>query len=161
MGHRVKGIVPSLDFMVAMIVVIVSAFTFQLSPVFAQNTNTLTTQTPPVDVTSSGFKFTVCDGPAGAPNVQIPCDFTGLMLQVQRLIDIAIVLGVFVAIIGFCYAGYLYISGTPDNISKAHTIFLKVFEGLLIMLAAWFIVYQILSWLTGNSGFMTLLGKPS
>ncbi len=83
------------------------------------------------------------------------------MKQVQHLIDIAMVLGVLAAIILFVYAGYLYITGIPGNIDKAKGIFPKVFWGFIIMLVAWFVVFQLLSWLTGNSGFGTLLGSPS
>ena len=124
-------------------------------------------QTPSPDVSnpnSSAFKIVICDGPAGA-NLNkdpkyIPCDFRGLMLQAQHLINIMIVIGVLSAIVGFCYAGYLYITGVPGNISRAHDIFPKVAIGFIIMLTAWFIIYQILSWLTGNSGFGALLGNP-
>jgi membrane protein DedA with SNARE-associated domain len=70
------------------------------------------------------------------------------------------VLGVLAAIIVFTYAGYLYITGIEGNIKKAKSIFPKVFLGFVIMLVAWFVVYQLLSWLTGNSGFAKLLGNP-
>lgn len=150
------------------------------TPVFAQ---TLNTPTPEINPNSESFKIVVCDGPdmrqvAGNkgqnPEVTVtdskgnvtkrpyvPCDFNGVMLQVQRLINIMMVLGVLVAIGMFSYAGFLYITGKQANIDKAHAIFPKVFFGFIIMLSAWFIVYQILSWLTGpNSGFKTLLGTP-
>ena len=122
------------------------------------------------NINSSGFRLTICDGPTipkggnvptptnlGHPYV--PCDFTGLMMQVQHLINIAIILGVLVAIIGFCYMGYLYITGTEKNIGEAKKIFPYLFWGFIFMLTAWFIVYQILSWLTGGSGFDKLLGS--
>ncbi len=79
------------------------------------------------------------------------CNFQGLMDQVQYLINAMIILGVVGAVVGFVYAGYLYITGIPSNISKAHAIFPKVFWGLILMLTAWFVVYQILEWLTGNA----------
>lgn len=131
----------------------------------------------------SGFRLAICDGPAqlNEPSThQIPdgkggqktdpswqkdpnfiaCDFQGLMKQVQHLITAMLTLGVFVAIIGFSYAGYLYVTGVPGKITRAHEIFKKVGIGFVIMLSAWFIVYQILSWLTGNSGLKALLGSP-
>lgn len=147
-------------------------------------------QTQPVDnvdLSSPGFKIISCDGPdlsqlkvpiqmtwqgktvtvppmSNAPGY-IPCDFNGAMMQVQHLINIAIVVGVFAAIVLFCYAGYIYISAGMKGDANAHStaldIFRKVGIGFIIMLSAWFIVYQILAWLTGTSGFGVLLGKPS
>ncbi|MEK7610078.1 MAG: hypothetical protein AAB470_03105 [Patescibacteria group bacterium] len=121
---------------------------------------------PITDPTKSGFKLVVCDGPTlpknypNPPKDYVPCDFKGVMLQIQHLINVMIVLGVFAAIAGFSWAGFLYISGDPNKIKKAHAVFPKVFLGFIIMLSAWFIVYQILSWLTKNEGFKTLLGNP-
>ncbi len=132
---------------------------------------------------NSAFKVTVCDGPDMSklkvnngknPDVEVidsdgkpagtrpyvVCDFNGAMLQVQHLINIMMVIGVLVAILMFSYAGALYITGKQANIDKAHAIFPKVFFGFIIMLSAWFIVYQILSWLTKNDGFKALLGTP-
>ena len=69
---------------------------------------------PSTNINDSGFHLTVCDGPSlpgGNPTDYVPCDFNGAMLQVQHLINIAIVGGVLVAIFGFSYAGFLYIRG--------------------------------------------------
>lgn len=133
---------------------------------------TTSAQTPAEysDPTSSSFRIVVCDGPTLPPSLMAeatkggkryqPCDFKGLMLQVQHLINIMMVLGVFASIGAFSWAGWLYISGVPANKSKAHAIFPKIFTGFIIMLSSWFIVYQILSWLTDNSGFKVLLGTP-
>lgn len=125
---------------------------------------------------SSGFRLAICDGPAELNHINpktgkiesgyindpdfIPCNFEGAIRQITHLINIMIITGVFVAIIGFAYAGYLYITGVPDKITKAHGIFKKVGLGFIIMLSAWFIVYQILTWFTGNSGLKALLGNP-
>jgi hypothetical protein len=70
------------------------------------------------------------------------------------------VLGVFAAIILFTYAGYLMMTGKDSDRNKAKDIFPKIFIGFVIMLSAWFIVYQILDWLTGNGAFTKLLGNP-
>jgi hypothetical protein len=78
------------------------------------------------------------------------------MIEAQYLINVMIILGTLGALIGFAYAGYLYITGTQPNLAKAKGIFPKVFWGFILMLTAWFIVYQILSWLTGNAA--TYLG---
>lgn len=82
------------------------------------------------------------------------------MTEAQHLINIMIVLGILAAIAGLCYMGFLYISGTLPNRERAKEMFPKIFWGFIIMLTAWFVVYQILGWLTGNSAFTKLLGNP-
>jgi hypothetical protein len=145
---------------------------FISSTASAQNVNTLTSQNGISDPTQSTFQIVVCDGPTLPADLKaaeekklgrtyIPCDFNGAMMQVQHLIDIAMVLGVFAAIVLFTYAGYLLLTGTEANRNKAKDIFPKIFWGFIIMLSAWFIVYQILNWLTGSSSpFTKLLGNP-
>lgn len=119
---------------------------------------------PITDVFNSKFKLSVCDGPANNPNAKnypdgyVACDFNGLMLQVQHLINIFIIFGVLAAIVSFSYAGYLYITGVEKNISHAKEIFHKTGIGLIMMLTAWFVVYQILDWLVADPGVKTLLG---
>ena len=66
----------------------------------------------------------------------------------------------FAAILLFTYAGYLFLTGKEGDRKKAYDVFPKVFWGFIIMLTAWFVVYQILNWLTGNSIFGKLLGNP-
>jgi len=127
-------------------------------------------QTQPTDnvnLNDSNLKIITCDGPAGANTNNDPkyvnCDFNGLMQQAQHLIDIAIVFGVVVAIGLFSYAGYMYISAGMRGDSNAHSTALNIFRktgiGFIIMLSAWFIVYQVIIWLTGSSEFAVLLGK--
>jgi hypothetical protein len=116
------------------------------------------------NINSSKFRLLICDGPPWPDNVPNkpanyePCDFRGLMKQIQHLLNIAVIAGVLIAMGGFIWAGALYISGSPDKIKKAHQIFPSVFWGFIIMLSAWFIVYQILSWLTDSETFGVLLG---
>lgn len=140
------------------------------------------TKAPDAGGPFGAFKILQCDGPAKLNDISthrvkntdgswqvetvngvpwtpdpkfVPCDFRGLMIQVQFLINAAVVIGVLAALIGFAYAGFLYITGTQANLKKAHTIFPKILWGFVIMLAAWFIVYQILAWLTpGASAYL-------
>lgn len=118
-----------------------------------------------IDITDRGFRLVVCDGPVLPPGVTerpgyVPCDFNAIMKQAQRLISVAMVVGVLVAIFGFIYAGLLMISGAPDKIKHAKKIFSGVLIGFIIMLSAWFIVYQVLDWLTEEKGYSSLLGNP-
>lgn len=130
-----------------------------VSPAAVSRVQAQSQDVPPVDIKSSGFKLVVCDGPEGLrPPGDLSyraCDFRGLMIQAQYLINVMIVLGVVAAILGFAWGGYLYITGTQGNIKKAKEIFPKLGIGFILMLTAWFIVYQILSWLTGNSSYLS------
>ena len=143
------------------LIFLVTAVFVMISPtfvVYAQDNRQTT------DINSSSFRFLICDGPPLPPTVPtpanyVPCDFKGLMLQIQHFINIAIVGGVVLAILLSTYAGYLYVKG-GKGIEEAHKIFPKIFWGFILMLSAWFIVYQILSWLTGSNTFGVLLGTP-
>ncbi len=131
---------------------------------------------PTTNLNSSAFKIVACDGPENLNHINpatgkieqgyiadpsfVPCNFKGVMIQIQHLINIMMVVGVFASIAAFSWGGFLYITGKEGNIKKAHEIFPKVFIGFIIMLSAWFIVYQILSWLTDNDAFKSLLGSP-
>lgn len=123
------------------------------------------------DPTSSDFRLVWCDGPAGVRDTLstgsaeyknfVVCDFAGAMGQVQHLINIMLGLGVLSAIALFCWAGYLYIQaatvGKEEGIKDAKVIFKKVIVGFLIMICAWFIVYQLLAWLAKSSTATALL----
>jgi len=127
----------------------------------ALNTSLVSAQDNP---TEPGYKLAVCDGPALPSGVEadpdyVVCNFQTLIGLVQHLITAMITVGVFVAIAGFMWMGYLFISGTQENRKKAYSIFPKIFWGFIIMLSAWFIVYQLLSWLGSNEGFKTLLNN--
>jgi hypothetical protein len=122
---------------------------------------------------SRDFRLVVCDGPtlptaemiksaeAELHRKYVPCDFNGLMRQVQHIINIMLVVGILAAIVGITYAGYLYIMGTQEGLKKARGMLPRMAGGFVLMLTAWFIVFQILHWLTGNgAGFGVLLGNP-
>ncbi len=133
----------------------------------AQNNPARTLNSPSNEnVNDTGFKLTVCDGPAEAnlnhDQNYVTCDFNGAMLQIQHLINIAMIVGVLAAIVLFTWAGFLYVTSAGDTtkLNSAHAIFKKVIIGFIIMLSAWFVVYQLLDWLTGKSGFGALLGSP-
>jgi len=140
---------------------------------FAADVSALSQAKTTVNPNDRGFRLVICDGPEQLNQMQnglintnvqndpnfIPCDFNGIMLEVRHLIDIAMVAAVLAAIIGFTYAGILYMTGNEDKIKQAKRIFPKIFWGFIIILTAWFIVYQILTWITSNPNFTTLLGK--
>ena len=135
--------------------------------------------TPTLNPFSPDFKLSVCDGPTLPQSVRdtlpkgdafkkayghdepyVACDFAGLMSQAQFLINAMIMLGVLAAIVSFSYAGALYLTGEQGKIKQAKGIFKNVGIGFIIMLTAWFIVFQILDWLVGNPGVKSLIGSP-
>lgn len=164
----------------ALKIVVLSSCLFTLvSPIaFAQ----LNTPDQNEDITSSNFSLVVCDGPdlsglktaikmtvkgqevttqpGQNPQGYTPCDFAAAMKEIQHLINIMIIVGVVAAIAGFCYAGFLLVTkGSSSSArSEASGVFKKVFIGFIIMLTAWFIVYQVLSWL--QCGFDSTDCKP-
>lgn len=109
------------------------------------------------------FKLVVCNGPTLPPGMTkadyVPCDFNGLMLQAQFLINAMFVLGVLAAILTLTYAGILYISGDQKKINDAKDLLKNVGIGFLMMFSAWVIIYQILDWLVANPGVKILLGN--
>lgn len=126
---------------------------------------------------SEDFRLSVCDGPKlpstdpvnslddaafkaqfGHAKPYVVCDFAGLMKQIQHLINAMIILGVLAAVVSFTVAGAMLIWSGPDKKSDAKKIFEKTFWGLIMMLSAWFIVYQLLDWLAASPGAKTLLG---
>ncbi len=121
--------------------------------VFAAN------EQPNEDITSSNFNLVVCDGPALPASMKAPdnyrvCDLKAVMKEIQHIMNILIIFGVVVAIGGFSYSGFLYIyhGSEPKARSEASGVFKKVFWGFIVMLTAWFIVYQILSWIQCKPG---------
>jgi len=147
--------------LIAALFLLAFAATLPLSSIQADTAAT----TPTTDINSSSFKLIICDGPElpksmTTPAGYVPCNFKGLMMQIQHFINIAIIGGVLVAICGFTYAGFLYVKGEKGDIDKAHKIFPAVAIGFAVMLSAWFIVYQILSWLLKDNTLGVLLGTP-
>jgi hypothetical protein len=89
-------------------------------------------------VVSAQAPFKVCEGP--------DCDFNHLVLLVQRVINFLIFTLAFpISALMFAYAGILMLTagGKEGQIKKAKSVFMGVAIGLVLMLAAWLIVYTI------------------
>jgi hypothetical protein len=160
------------------LITIIASYALVLSSVFAPYTASAALDASE-NITSGSFRIIVCDGPnmpkealavaqakidadAKALNIAthpyVPCDFAGLMTQIQHFLNIAIIGGVVVAVLLFTYAGFKLIQDGEKNRTQAKEIFQKVLVGLLIMLSAWGIVYTILTWVTPAA---TEDGSPS
>lgn len=122
------------------------------------------------------FKLSACDGPEGARHINpqtglydakysiqgyVPCNFEGLIIQAQVLINAMIILGILAALGSFTYAGWLLVTGGPLKKNRAKEIFQKVGIGFIMMLTAWFVVYQILDWTVKNQYTKKFFGSPA
>jgi hypothetical protein len=88
------------------------------------------------------------------------CTFNDLVTLAQNVINylifkIAAPLGA----VMFAYAGYTYITngGNESKIKEAHTIFLSVFWGLVVALAAWLLVNFVLEFFLGTGSSFNFL----
>ncbi len=93
-------------------------------------------------------------GDTGQPT----CDFNQLVGLVKNLMDFAITIAPFLAAIAFAFAGFYYFTSAGDTgkVEKAHDIFRNTAIGLVLVLAAWFVVKAILVGL-GVGGDFNLL----
>jgi len=80
------------------------------------------------------------------------CQLCDLVKLTHNLINFAVAFTTIVATLMFTYAGLLYFtaSANPENIKKAHGIFMKVFGGLVIILAAWLVIDILVRTLAGE-----------
>ncbi len=89
---------------------------------------------------------------------QPTCDFNQLVRLIKNLMDFAITIAPFLAAIAFAFAGFYYFTSAGDTgkVEKAHDIFRNTAIGLVLVLAAWFVVKAILVGL-GVGGDFNLL----
>jgi hypothetical protein len=80
------------------------------------------------------------------------CQLCDLITLASNLIQFAVAFAVVAGTVMFAYAGMLYFTAAakPDNIKKAHGIFVRVVAGLVIILIAWLIIDLIMKTLTGG-----------
>ena len=70
------------------------------------------------------------------------CGACDLIKLAQNIVKFFVFFATVIAVLMFVYAGFLYISsvGDPGKIKKAHGIFINVFWGFIIVLAAWLLI---------------------
>ncbi len=91
-----------------------------------------------------------CDGP--------DCDVDQLIVLVRNILRFFSYTVAFVAAALFAWGGILYITagGNPSRIQKAHTVFGYAALGLVLVLAAWLVVFAIMSGLGVGADFWFL-----
>jgi hypothetical protein len=105
--------------------------------------------------------FVKCDGVvrAGEDGRQTPCDFGALINTIISAINWAFYISIPLAVALFAYAGVLFMTGSQGNIKTAKDIFKTVAVGFIIMITAWFLVRQFVSWFVKDATATTFLGK--
>lgn len=89
------------------------------------------------------------------------CYFNDVIQIAQNVIDFLIFkIAMPIAALMFAYAGFLYVTnrGNESQVKQAHDIFLNVFWGLVIALAAWLTINFILEFLLGANSSFNYLG---
>lgn len=113
------------------------------------DTNSNQNENTPVDQ-GPGLKLLGVDiGCSGAD-----CDFDDLLKVAGAIVTFIIALSIPVAAALFIYAGFLYVTagiGGSGQVTKAKDIFATTLKGFVIILAAWLIVYTIVTALVADS----------
>lgn len=90
-----------------------------------------------------------------------PCGYDDLVGLAKNVINFLIFkIAAPLGAVMFAYAGFLYLTngGNESKIKEAHGIFLYVFWGLVVALAAWLIVNFILTFFLGDTSEFNFLG---
>lgn len=105
--------------------------------------------------------FVKCDGVTRASETdrQTKCDFAALMDTVIKAINWMFYITIPIATALFAYAGVLYMTGQPKYITTAKSIFTTAATGFIIMISAWFLVRQFVTWFVKDPTATTFLGK--
>lgn len=88
------------------------------------------------------------------------CGWTDVVNQVSTVIDFLIFkIAAPLGAIMFAYAGFLYVTngGNEAKIKQAHDVFLYVFYGLVLALAAWLLTNFILEFFLGSGSSFNFL----
>lgn len=104
--------------------------------------------------TSSGLIPCGNDVTAGRVTAGQECTYDDLIKLAQTVINFLIFgLAAPLGAIMFAYAGYLYITngGNESQIKQAHDVFLSVFWGLIVALAAWLLINFIFQFLVDSN----------
>lgn len=115
-------------------------------------------------LSTSALLFFITPLVVSAQTGLVPCDttcgFDDVIKLAQNVIEFLIFkIAAPLGAVMFAYAGFLYVTnrGNEGQVSQAHEIFLYVFWGLVVCLAAWLIVNFILVFLLGDGSTYNLL----
>ncbi|OGZ05249.1 MAG: hypothetical protein A2845_02960 [Candidatus Lloydbacteria bacterium RIFCSPHIGHO2_01_FULL_49_22] len=98
---------------------------------------------------------------ATTPGNHEECYFNDVIETAQNVINFLIFkIAAPLGAVMFAYAGFLYVTnrGNEGQVKQAHDVFLNVFWGLIIALAAWVTVNFILEFFLGTGSSFNFLG---
>ena len=101
-----------------------------------------------------------CGNTVSGGVVTDPCTYNDLVTLAQNVINFLIFkIAAPLGAVMFAYAGYTYITngGNEGKITEAHTMFLAVFWGLVVALAAWLLVNFVLEFFLGSGSSFNFL----
>jgi hypothetical protein len=103
--------------------------------------------------------FVKCDGEVKVEEQgrKTKCDFAALLKTVISLVNWLFYISIPIAVVLFAWGGVLYMTGKPDNMGKARNIFAAVVVGFIIMITAWFLVRQVVSWFVDDPAATTFV----
>jgi len=87
------------------------------------------------------------------------CNWAALLLLVQNIMNFLIVISASLAVLAFCYAGFLYVTafGEMGKIEQAHGIFSKTLVGIVFVLLGWLIVATILKVMEADPSVVNII----
>lgn len=87
------------------------------------------------------------------------CNWAALILLVQNIMNFLIVISASLAVLAFCYAGFLYVTafGEMGKIETAHSIFSKTIVGVVFVLLGWLIIATILKVLEADPNVINII----
>jgi len=91
------------------------------------------------------------------------CGWSDFIKLIQNVITFVLYIAIPITVAMFTYAGVLYLTaaGKTGQIEKAHTIFLNVLIGFIIVLSAWLIVNTIANALLDKTNFNSFLQETN
>ncbi len=117
------------------------------APLFAV-ASPLTNETTFLTIDTTNFLaqgLVTCSGP--------DCNFCSFMAMVQNVINWLVGISVVIATIGLAIAGYklVYSQGNASAVSYAKSLFFNIITGIILIMAAWFMIDTLLKLTTGDA----------
>jgi hypothetical protein len=109
--------------------------------------------------TNTGITYECAPVMKNGVQVYGECGWNDLIAAVQKIVKWITIFTLEVSVVVIAWAGYIYMTsgGNPGEIKKANTMFLRVAQGIGLILAAWLIVNLIANQLIQNPNVPKIL----
>jgi hypothetical protein len=123
----------------------VANFTFAADPIENNPAKNPNFQLVPCGV-NGGLQGPTQSGAALGNESSRECGWSDLITLANNVVNFLVVISVSLAILAFCYAGFLYITafGQSGKVEQAHHIFSAALTGIFFVLCGWLIIATIL-----------------